>query len=107
MKILGALVLVMVLAVFAYADIGDKMDVLVAESEQREGAITARAKLQTIYWDLQTVNADLTEIANSGSFNTIDTEIKSALQAGWNIIKDAKNAIEANQNLIDLLNWRK
>ena len=94
------------LAGTVFAAVDDKFGTLITDSEQRQKVITARAKLQTIYWDIQRTDAELKEIATSGSFNTVDIEIKKALLSGWNIIKDANDAISNDPNLMKLLDWK-
>lgn len=95
-----------VLAGTALAAVDTKFASLVTDAEQRQKVITARAQLQNIYHEIQNTDAELTAIATSGSFNTVDAELKQTLLAGWRIVQDANDAFVNDPNLMKLLNWR-
>lgn len=83
----------------------DKFNSLHTELTQRQKVIEARALLQNVRAVVEETNSQIQEIAASGSFDTIDTEIKQALIAGWNVVKDAKTGFE-DSIIAELLDWR-
>jgi len=83
----------------------DKLNTAYAELTQAQKISQARALIQPIREDIIRVNAELQAIADSGTFNTADAEIKSALIATWNVLKTAKAGFE-NITIAELLNWR-
>jgi len=82
----------------------NKLNLLHAELAQRQKAGQARATLQNIRSVISETNTQLQGIADSGSFDTLDTEIKQALLDGWNVVKDAQAAMDA-ANIKELLDW--
>jgi len=85
--------------------ISEKISELVAENQQRDRAVRARAILQEVRMKVQEVGADLQEIADSGAMNTIDTEIRDALVKGWDVVKATQSGFE-DSDLTELLDWR-
>jgi len=83
----------------------DKLNTAYAELTQAQKVSQARALIQPIREDILRVNIELQEIANSGSFDTVDIEIKQALIAAWNVLKTAKTGFE-NVTIAELLDWR-
>ena len=83
----------------------DKLNTAYAELTQAQKVSQARALMQPIREDVLRVDAELQKIADSGTFNTIDAEIKAALLATWNVIKTAKTGFE-NVDVKTLLDWR-
>ena len=83
----------------------DKLNTAHAELSQAQKVSSARAKIQPIREDVQRINAELQEIADSGIFNTVDVEIKQALVAAWNVVKTAQTGFE-NPVVKELLDWR-
>lgn len=82
----------------------DKITKLHAELTQRQKAQQARALLQNARSTILETNAQVKEIADSGSFETLDTEVKQALLAAWNVCKAAQTGFEENV-VAELLNW--
>ena len=71
----------------------EKMSTLLIEKQQRESVIEACALLRQIR-DLGTeVNNHLQTIADSGSFDTIDTEIKQTIVAAWNALQQLNSSL--------------
>jgi len=83
----------------------DKLNTAYAELTQAQKVSQARALMQPIREDVLRVDAELQKIADSGTFNTIDAEIKAALLTAWNVIKTAKTGFE-NVDVKTLLDWR-
>ena len=84
----------------------DKLNAAYAELTQAQKVSKARALMQPIRDDLIRTNAELQAIADSGSLDTVDAEIKSALVATWNVYKAAQAALVANPVIMELLDWR-
>ncbi len=82
--------------------LADKIQTLVQEREQRDKAIEARAKLQNFTRIVKETDQILQDINDSGSFDTIDIEVKQALLAGWDVVKDTKTTLE-NSTIVELL----
>lgn len=85
--------------------IAEKMSTLFTESNQRQQVISARAKLQNAQQVVIETNADLQTISDAGQFDTIDNELKQALNGAWVILKDAQTALE-DETIAELLNWK-
>jgi len=72
--------------------INEKMNILLEEHRQRESVIEACALLrQNRILGIQS-NERLQAIADSGSLNTIDTEIKQTLLSAWNVVQQLNTA---------------
>ncbi len=84
--------------------IQEKLNTLNDEREQRNKAFQARALLQEVREKVLEADTELQAIADSGSFDTIDTEIKDVMLAAWNVVKSAKTSFE-DENIVTLLNW--
>ena len=82
--------------------ITEKMNILLTEKQQRELAIEACALLRQIRDLGIEVNSRLQTIADSGSFNTIDTEIKQTLVAAWNALQQLNSSL-ADTAITDIL----
>ena len=85
--------------------LSDKLDTAYIEITQGQQVSKARALIQPIRDDIVRINAELQVIADSGVFNTVDTDIKQALVAAWNIIKAAETAFE-DETVKELLDWK-
>ena len=105
MKRIILISIVLVIAVAAYAAVDTKFGTLVTDAEQRQKVITARAILQGARADISRWNAELKAIATSGSFNTVDAELKATLIVAWQVIKDANDGF-SDPNVAKLLDWR-
>ena len=86
--------------------LSDKIDLLSTELNQRQKAQQARALLQNLRSEIIRTDIELQAIADTGSLNTIDPDVKSALVAGWNICKSGVSAFENNADLKESLDWR-
>lgn len=80
----------------------DKMATLLEDTNKKRLVIQACSILQRIRSELAIAGTRLQAIADSGSLDTIDIEVKNALLAGWLIIKDA-NTDFSDQAMVDLL----
>jgi len=83
----------------------DKLDIAYAELTQAQKVAKARALIQPVREDVLRVNTELQALADSGTFNTVDVDIKAALVAAWNVVKAAKTGFE-NVTVKELLDWR-
>jgi hypothetical protein len=82
-----------------------KLETLNDERTQRNKVFQARALLQRVRETITEVNAEIQTIADSGSFDTVDTEIKQALITTWDVVKAAKAGFE-DTDIAKFLDWR-
>lgn len=85
--------------------LSDKIALLNAELIQRQKTQQVRALLQNLRMTVLDTNRVIQEIADSGSFATVDVDIKNALIAGWDVSKAAQTALE-EASITELLDWR-
>ena len=104
-KLIVIAALVIFCSMMALAAVDDKFASLVSDTEQRQKVITARALLQNARSTIVETNAELQEIADSGSFDTVDVELKAVLIDAWQVVKDANDGF-SDPNIVKLLNWR-
>jgi hypothetical protein len=97
--------LVLLIASAVWAAVDTKFGSLVTDAEQRQKVITARALLQNARSTIQETSTQLQEIAKSGSFNTVDAELKATLIKAWQVVKDANTGF-SDPNVAKLLDWR-
>ena len=76
------------------------------ESQQAQDAFSARAALEDATNNLDQATQRIQAIVDSGNFNTVPTDLKTALNDWWTILKDARAAIAANQDIVDVYLWR-
>lgn len=84
--------------------LADKMTALHSELTQREQTRDARAILQNVRSTIEQANVQLQTIADSGSFDTVDVEVKQVLVAAWNVCKNAQTGF-AVAEVKTLLDW--
>ena len=84
--------------------IQEKLNTLNNERMQRNKVFQARALLQRARETIIEVNAEIQTIADSGSFDTVDTEIKQVLITTWDVVKAAKTGFE-DAGVTKLLDW--
>lgn len=84
--------------------INEKIQLLHAELTQRQKAQQARALLQNLRSVVLETNSQIQEISDSGSLDTIDSEIKQALVDAWNVGKAAQTGFE-DATIAELLDW--
>lgn len=84
--------------------LSDKITLLSQELNQRQKAQQARALLQNFRSVVLETNSQIQEIVDGGSFDTLDTEIKQALIAAWDVSKDTQTSLE-DATIAELLNW--
>ena len=76
------------------------------EKNQAEDAFSARAALEDATNNLDQATQRIQAIVDSGNFNTVPTDLKNTLNDWWTILKDARAAIAANQDIVDVYLWR-
>ena len=76
------------------------------EKEQAEDAFTARAALEDATNNLDEATQRIQAIVDSGNFNTVPADLKTALNDWWTILKTAKSAIAANPDIVAVYQWR-
>lgn len=82
----------------------DKITILNTELTQRQQAQQARALLQNARSTILETNVQIQEMADGGSFDTLDAEVKQALIAAWNVCKNAQTGFE-DSVIAELLDW--
>ena len=85
--------------------LSDKITLLSQELNQRQKAQQARALLQNFRMAAVETNSQIQAIADSGNFDTLDADVKSALLTAWNVSKAAETALE-DVTIAELLDWR-
>ena len=83
----------------------EKLNTAYAELTQAQKVAQARALIQPIREDVLRINLELQALADSGTFNTVDADIKAALIKAWNVVKAAKTGFE-DVTVKELLDWR-
>lgn len=83
-----------------------ELDITWEEKEQREDAFNARAALENATNALDQAHQAIQAIVDSGNFNTIPTDLKSALDDWWTIIKTARTSIGTDADIMTIYNWR-
>ena len=76
------------------------------EKTQREDTFAARATLENATNVLDECHQTIQALVDSGSFNTIPTDLKATLNDWWIIIKTARTSIGGNADIMDVFNWR-
>ena len=76
------------------------------EKTQREDAFKARATLENATMVLDECHQKIQELVDSGSFNTIPTDLKATLNDWWTIVKTARTSIGTNSDIMSVYNWR-
>lgn len=82
-----------------------KLDTAFNELTQRQAAGQARAILQNVRTVVLEANRQLQAISDAGSLATVDAEILTALNEGWDIIKNGETAF-GQGDIPALLDWR-
>ena len=75
-------------------------------SQQFDKAIEGRALLEAVTQQLEQNVPQLQEIINSGKFDTLPAGEKDALLRWFNILKDARNAIGTDAEIMEIYNFR-
>lgn len=86
--------------------IQDDISTIWDEKKQREDFFTARAALENITSVVAEGLVQFKEIKALGSFDTIPQVLKDAMLAWEAIYDDTKAAFLANQDVVDIYNWR-
>lgn len=85
--------------------LSDKITTLHTQLIQRQKAQEVRALLQNLRMVAINTNINIQNIVDSGSFETLDVDIKTVLLAAWNVSKDTVTGFE-NATIAELLDWR-
>jgi len=105
-RIIEIAIVMAIASVAVFATVDEKFGQMVTDSEQRQKVIRARAILQNVRMTIIYTDKELQKIATSGSFNTVDAELKAVLLDAWQVIKDANDGFN-DPNIAKLLDWRK
>lgn len=84
--------------------LSDKVTVLSQELDQRQKTQRARALLQNFRSVVLETNSEIQSIVDGGNFNTLDADIKNALNDAWNVCEEAQTALEVAP-IPELLDW--
>lgn len=82
------------------------LDTIFLEKEQREDAFAGRAALEDCTNVIEQTHQTIQALVDSGSYNTIPTDLKAALNQWWTIIKTARSSIVSDSDIMDVFNWR-
>ena len=74
--------------------------------EQSQDAFSARAALEDATNNLDQATQRIQAIVDSGNFDTVPADLKTTLNDWWTILKDARTAIAANSDIVDVYLWR-
>ena len=99
------MIVLAIASVAVFAAVDEKFGSIVSTRDQAEKVISARVVLQNARNNVRNWDAELKEIAASGSFNTIDDELKQTLIKAWQVVKDANDGF-SDPNVAKLLDWR-
>ena len=83
----------------------DKLNAAYQDLQEAQQIAQVRALIQPIRDDVVRVNAEIQAISDSGVLNGADPEIKAALLAAWQVIKNGETAFE-DATITELLDWR-
>ena len=72
---------------------------------QTGDAFNARAVLEDASRNIDEVHQKIQALVDSGNFNTIPVDMRSALNDWWTIIKTARSSIGSDSDIMTLLNW--
>ncbi|MCK5020493.1 MAG: hypothetical protein KAS32_25975 [Candidatus Peribacteraceae bacterium] len=71
----------------------DKLTKLYNELEQKKDAVKVRTLLQHMRETVSDGNSKIQAIVDAGQFDTLDSEIKTVLQSGWQAAEDFETAL--------------
>ena len=86
--------------------ITDDIQTIWTEKEQRADFFTARASLENLTNVLLEELSRFDAIKTSGAFDTIPQTLKDALLRWEQEFKDARAALLADAEIVDIFNWR-
>jgi hypothetical protein len=86
--------------------IEEKLTEALAAQNQSAKFFEARAKMQGLIATMSETMTSVQTIADSGVFDQVDSEIKTAMVEAKGILDDANTAISASVNVQDLMAWR-
>ncbi len=79
-------------------------DTLWTETKQREATVEAKAALQNCMNVVEETKVRLQVIVDAGTFNTIPTSVKTALNSAFTVVKNASTGF-STLNIQEVLNW--
>ena len=85
--------------------LSDYLDTQTTAAEQWGDVVAARADLQELTTLLFQKIADVNEIKESGSFNTVNADYRSLLITWLNLFEQLETAIKNNANIMEVYNW--
>lgn len=86
--------------------ITDDIQTIWTEKEQRGDFFTARASLENLTNVLLEELTRFNDIKTSGTFDTLPANLKAALLRWETEFKDAKTALLADAEVVDIFQWR-
>lgn len=84
----------------------DEFNALWEEKEEREGVIAARASMENLTNVMLEELDRFAAIKANNDFSTIPTASKQALLRWETAYKDVKTLLLADQEIVDIYNWR-
>ena len=104
-KMLAVILLLFIVVPHAYADIDTKMDALWAEVGQREKFLEARAALSGATSQVLESITTFETLKDSGDYDTVDVDLRTALNDWNDILKAARTSLNGNQDIKDIYEW--
>ena len=84
----------------------DDLNSLVTENREFTSSMMCLEHLTSFMDKVYSVDAEIQAIYDSGDYENMPLDVKTAFDAWWNIVKTARDAINANQDILDLYSWR-
>ncbi len=88
------------------SEIFDSLTTLKQEKDQRDDAIKVKVALQRVYDVIVEANAEIQNIVDGGSFNTIPTNVKTVMNSAWTTLKASQAAFEDSE-IQEVIQWPK
>ena len=82
------------------------LDTTWQEQQQSQDAFAARATLENCTNTIEETHQAIQSLVDAGSFSTIPTDLKQALNQWWTIVKAARTSIGSNADIMTAFNWR-
>jgi len=105
-KIAIGVILIGALAGTAFGQtIKDNLDTMFETRKQAVDVMNARDILDHVYSIAVEKNKEIQALVDSGNFDQIPSNVKTALNQAWTLTKQFIAAIEANQDIMDCFDW--
>ena len=85
--------------------IKDNLDTMFETRKQAVDVMNARDILDHVYSIAVEKNKEIQALVDSGNFDQIPSNVKTALNQAWTLTKQFIAAIEANQDIMDCFDW--